>query len=94
VLCICTPEYKRRKEGRVQAEVGKGVFWEGNLIYNYLYDEKGNPPVRFPGGVMIFPAFKLKNARNRDVRRCMMPHEDLNGPNFWCRYRLWYRRLS
>lgn len=42
VLCICTPEYKRRIEGRVAADVGKGVFWEGTLIYNNLYDEKGN----------------------------------------------------
>ena len=42
VLCICTPEYKHRVEGRVAADVGKGVFWEGTLIYNYLYDDKGN----------------------------------------------------
>src|SRR5271165_4517588 len=42
VLCVCTPEYKRRVEGPVPAEVGKGVFWEGTLIYSYLYDEKGN----------------------------------------------------
>jgi hypothetical protein len=42
VLCICTPEYKHRVEGRVAADIGKGVFWEGTLIYNYLYDEKGN----------------------------------------------------
>lgn len=42
VLCVCTEEYKRRVEGRVPADVGKGVFWEGTLIYNYLYDEKGN----------------------------------------------------
>jgi hypothetical protein len=42
VLCVCTEEYKRRVEGKVSADVGKGVFWEGTLIYNYLYDEKGN----------------------------------------------------
>ena len=42
VLCICTLEYKRRIEGRVQADVGKGVFWEGTLIYNYLYNDKTN----------------------------------------------------
>jgi tetratricopeptide (TPR) repeat protein len=42
VLCVCTPEYKRRIEGRVKADVGKGVFWEGAHIYNYLYNEKGN----------------------------------------------------
>jgi WD40 repeat protein len=42
VLCICTAEYKRRVEGQVPADVGKGVFWEATLIYGYLYDEKGN----------------------------------------------------
>lgn len=42
VLCVCTEEYKRRIEGKAPADVGKGVFWEGTLIYNYLYDEKGN----------------------------------------------------
>ena len=42
VLCICTPDYRRRIEGRAPVDVGKGVFWEGTLIYNYLYDEKGN----------------------------------------------------
>src|SRR5262245_36107092 len=42
VLCVCTEEYKRRIEGSVAADVGKGVFWEGTLIYNYLYDDKGN----------------------------------------------------
>ncbi len=24
-------------------DVGKGVFWEGTLIYSELYDAKGNP---------------------------------------------------
>jgi tetratricopeptide (TPR) repeat protein len=44
ILCICTAEYARRIEGRTAADVGKGVFWEGTLIYNELYyDAKGNP---------------------------------------------------
>jgi tetratricopeptide (TPR) repeat protein len=42
VICVCTPEYKRRVENRVPADVGKGVFWEATLIHTYLYDEKGN----------------------------------------------------
>lgn len=53
VLCVCTAEYARRVEGRVPADVGKGVFWEGTLIYNELYDAKGNPrcvPVLLDGG--------------------------------------------
>ncbi len=37
VLCICTAEYRRRVEGRVAADAGKGVFWEGTFIYNELY---------------------------------------------------------
>jgi len=43
VLCICTTEYARRVENRIAADVGKGVFWEGKLIYDELYDAKGNP---------------------------------------------------
>lgn len=42
VLCVCTAEYRRRVENKVPADVGKGVFWEATLIYDYLYDEKGN----------------------------------------------------
>ena len=56
VLCICTIEYKRRIEGQVPADVGKGVFWEGTLIYNYLYDAKGSK--RF------LPVLLDKNARD------------------------------
>ena len=43
VLCVCTAEYARRVENRTAADVGKGVFWEGKLIYDELYDAKGNP---------------------------------------------------
>lgn len=42
VLCVCTEEYKRRVEGRVAADVGKGVYWEGTLVYNYLYYANNN----------------------------------------------------
>jgi TIR domain len=42
VICIFTAEYKRRIENRVPADAGKKVFWEGRLIYNYLYNGKGN----------------------------------------------------
>ncbi len=54
VLCVCTAEYARRVEGRTDADVGKGVFWEATLIYNELYDAKGNPrclPVLLDGAV-------------------------------------------
>jgi hypothetical protein len=44
VLCVCSREYRNRVEGRVAADVGKGVFWEGSLLYNALYDQKGRSP--------------------------------------------------
>ena len=42
VLCVCTAEYARRVEGRVPADVGKGVFWEATRLYNEIYRHKGN----------------------------------------------------
>jgi len=44
VLCVCSREYRNRIEGRVAADVGKGVFWEGTLLYNALYEQKGHGP--------------------------------------------------
>ncbi len=42
VLCVCTAEYSARIEGKVPPERGKGVYWEGALLDDELYDEKGN----------------------------------------------------
>ena len=42
VLCVCTAEYKRRIEGHVPPEKGKGVYWEGSLLDDDIYDDKGN----------------------------------------------------
>lgn len=42
VLCVCTAKYKQRIEGNVPSEQGRGVHWEGDHIYQELYDEKGN----------------------------------------------------
>lgn len=42
VLMMCSTEYKRRIENRVNFDKGRGVFWEGNLIYQYLYKAKAN----------------------------------------------------
>ena len=41
VLLVCTPAYLRRVERREPAGVGLGVQWEGNLIYNRLYNNLG-----------------------------------------------------
>jgi tetratricopeptide (TPR) repeat protein len=42
VLMICSAEYKRRIENRVERDEGRGVFWEGNLIGNAIYKAKAN----------------------------------------------------
>ncbi len=42
VICIATAEYRRRIEGKVPPEKGKGVYWEGALLDDDLYDAKGN----------------------------------------------------
>lgn len=54
VLLVCTETYRRRVEGREQAGKGRGVVWEGNLIYNLLYPEDAEVqrfiPVLFADG--------------------------------------------
>ena len=42
VLMVCSTEYRRRIEGKVARDVGRGAFWEGNLIRGYLYRGKAN----------------------------------------------------
>jgi len=42
VLCVATAEYRRRIDGRVPPEKGRGVYWEGSLLDDDLYDAKGN----------------------------------------------------
>jgi tetratricopeptide (TPR) repeat protein len=42
VLMICSAEYCRRIDNQVAWDVGRGVFWEGRLIYNAIYLAKAN----------------------------------------------------
>lgn len=42
VLAICTQAYRSRIEGKTPANEGRGVYWEGDVIYNYIYDAKAN----------------------------------------------------
>ena len=61
VLIICTKTYRDRVENRVEFDVGRGAFWEGALIHQYIYEEKGNErfiPVLFgdaPDEAVPFP---------------------------------------
>jgi len=53
VLMLCTETYLKRVQDKVPADEGRGVFWEGAIIYDYLYDAKGNTrfiPVLFSDG--------------------------------------------
>ncbi len=52
ILSVCTAEYQRRIDGGVPPEKGKGVYWEGALIDDEIYDDKGNRrivPILFSG---------------------------------------------
>jgi hypothetical protein len=52
VLLVCTETYRQRVENKVPADEGHGVYWEGAIIYDYLYDAKGNRrfiPILFDG---------------------------------------------
>src|SRR5947199_9669327 len=42
VLVVCTETYLNRIEGKVPADAGSGVIWEGSVIYSCLYNQKSN----------------------------------------------------
>lgn len=51
VLMVCTQVYLDRINGEVKADEGRGVYWEGALVRNYIYDAKANSrfvPILFP----------------------------------------------
>src|SRR5262245_41634281 len=64
VLMICSADYTRRIENRVAADEGRGVFWEGGIIADYLYEAKANE--RF---IPIFLDKESKNSLPRIVAR-------------------------
>lgn len=54
VIMVCTPTYFKRVMGEEEAGRGLGGIWEGNLIYQHLYNDGGINtkfiPVLFDGG--------------------------------------------
>ena len=42
VLLVCTETYREGVENKVPTDERRGVYWEGALIYDYLYEAKGN----------------------------------------------------
>jgi hypothetical protein len=40
VLLICTRAYRDRVENKIPADEGRGVYWEGGIINQYIYNAK------------------------------------------------------
>ena len=72
VLMICNETYLKRVENRVPADEGRGVFWEGAIINNYLYTEKENlrflpilfddtPQETIPAAIRTHTSFRIRD---------------------------------
>jgi hypothetical protein len=77
VLMVCSAEYRRRIENQVNWDQGRGVFWEGRLIYNALYNAKDNkryipvllddePDGSIPDVMQGWPFFRLRGFGTAD----------------------------
>jgi hypothetical protein len=66
VLCLASPAYKERAEGRGDTSVGRGVRWEGALITEHLYSE-------FPKSQSKFIAIVLQSCSPEDIPDILMP---------------------
>jgi hypothetical protein len=85
VLVICTEIYRLRVEGKTAADEGRGVFWEGGIIYSYIYNEKENSrfiPVLLPGAKEGDIPRPLK-----DYTRYYLKTFDLKDPDYQALYR-------
>ncbi|MEN6429158.1 MAG: SEFIR domain-containing protein [Phycisphaerales bacterium] len=88
VLLICTETYRKRVENQVPVDEGRGVYWEGRLIYRYLYNEKQNKrfiPILFPG-----TREEDIPAPLWDTTRYRLEHFDLSD----AQYEAFYRELT
>ena len=78
VVIVCTQFYRNRVEKKMAGDEGRGVFWEGNVIYEYIYDSKSN--MRFipvllgdesvdaiPVKLRTFTHFRLKSFGLSDI---------------------------
>ena len=85
VLIICTPSYRARVENRVGANEGRGVYWEGAILYNYLYNAKGNSrfiPVLLDGAPEAAIPLPLDGHTRYRIRAF-----EFNDPDFQALYR-------
>lgn len=66
VLCVASPRYKIRTEGRGEADEGRGARWEGAIITEELYAE-------FPSSQRKFIALVLQGCSPTDIPDVLMP---------------------
>ena len=90
VLLVCTATYLRRIEGREEPNVGRGVTWEGALVYQEIYNAGARNAKFFPilleGAVFSEIPFPLQGTTHYDLREPYSIEE--------AGYRNLYRRLT
>lgn len=85
VLMICTRTYLQRIQDKVPANEGRGVFWEGAIIYEYVYSQKENTrfiPVLFADGTETLIPIPLRNHTRYQIGNC-----DFTDPGYQGLYR-------
>jgi SEFIR domain len=66
VLCLASPAYKERVEGRGDPRVGRGARWEGVIITEQLYEE-------FSTAEKKFIAVVLEKCSPEDIPDILLP---------------------
>jgi hypothetical protein len=66
VLCLASPAYRERTEGRGDPSVGRGARWEGAIITEELYSE-------FPATQSKFIAVVLEGCSPQNIPDILMP---------------------
>lgn len=73
VILVCTKEYFNRIMGKTSTGVGKGVKWEGNIIYQHLYNNEALNekfiPVVFNENDINFIPMPLQGVTHYDVSK-------------------------
>jgi tetratricopeptide (TPR) repeat protein len=85
VLMICTQTYHERVQNQVAADEGRGVFWEGRIIHNYVYGAKSNQrfiPVLFEGTTEEHIPITIRNDGHYRISQF-----DLTDPGYEALYR-------
>ena len=85
VLMICTPAYRDRVQNQAPADEGRGVWWEGRIIYQYIYGAKRNErfiPVLLDGATQEDIPIPIRNDGHYRISRF-----ELSDPGYAALYR-------